>query len=329
MFRDKALRRNNCVTGKAIPAKSKSFEELLPNESFDRNLNAPRFNPNVPTRKIAVSLSKGGVGKTTTAANLAHGLALHGRKVLIVDTDFQSHIRLILGYDQILGVSEFTNPREDQQFEFSEVVHIDEKRPLLHFLCGSPSLEGWDELASTEAAKDGLNIMAKWEFISKRFSAIESNYDYIIFDTPPGIGIIGYNVLFYADELLVPMFLSILSEDSLIRFIKNFQKINQSRMRINNKGIELRYFLPTFADNSLGSKYTYESIKKTVEKIKEVSNDEYTQKLKVLTPIPVNARLRELGNYGQSIFERSPRSYGGQAYGLLVEEILKDEQQVS
>ena len=307
--------------------KKNDLETVLANEDFDRIINQPRFNPDVPTRTISISLSKGGVGKTTTAANLAHGLSLEERKVLLVDTDRQGQCRLILGCNPLLGTAEFTNPRESDRFALGDVVHFDGNRPLMHFLTGSEGLDGWEETAGDISRRDMLNPFRRFEFISECFKEVEKNYDYIIFDTPPGIGLIGYNVLFYAEELMIPVQLSAMTEDSVKRFMDMYERISQTREKLHSKPLKLKYFLPTFQDETLAARASYDALRKLVEVIQEKGADmPNLRDVKLLPPIPQTTRIRELPAFGKTIFETYPASAAAQAYGMLIEEIIRDEQ---
>lgn len=270
--------------------------------------------------------NKGGVGKTTTAANLAHGLTKKGRKVLLVDTDRQAQTKLILGCDPQSGTYDFTHPEVEKRRKFEDCVFIDEKRPLLHFLTGSESLDYWERKAELLAAEEELNPFIKYEHIKNAFSEIENQYDYLIFDTPPGIGLIGHNVLFYATELLIPTFLSRMSEDSVEKFLDKYAKISDQRKRLNLGMLELRYFLPTFKTNTTVSKIKYEELEEMCATIRNTKNQrEGLKKVRLLAPIPLNTKLNELPDFGETIFEHAPLSSGAQTYGLLVEEIIKDE----
>lgn len=293
---------------------------------FEKLLKTKRYNSKKKPRKIAICLTKGGVGKTTTAANLAHGLTKKGRKVLLVDTDRQAQTKLILGCDPPLGTYDLTHPEVEKRRKFEDCVFIDVKRPLLHFLTGSESLDYWERKAELLAAEEDLNPFIKYEHIKNAFSEIENQYDYVIFDTPPGIGLIGHNVLFYATELLIPTFLSRMSEDSVEKFLDKYAKISDQRKRLSLGTLELRYFLPTFKTNTTVSKIKYEELEEMCATIRNTKNQrEGLKKVRLLAPIPLNTKLNELPDFGETIFEHAPLSSGAQTYGLLVEEIIKDE----
>lgn len=303
-----------------------SLSEGQKNKQCKNLLNTKRFNPKKKPRKIAICLSKGGVGKTTTAANLAHGLAQQGRKVLLIDTDRQAQTKLILGCEPLLGTYDFTHPEKEKRRGFEECVYVDPQRPLLHFLSGNESLDYWERKAELLAAEDELNPFIKYEHIKNAFSEIENLYDYLIFDTPPGIGLIGHNVLFYASELLIPTFLSRMSEDSVEKFLDKYAKISDQRKRLNLGILHLRYFLPTFKTNTTVSRIKYEELQEMCQTLRETKNQrEGLKKVKLLTPIPLNTKLNELPDFGETIFEHAPLSSGAQTYGMLVEEIIKDE----
>jgi chromosome partitioning protein len=317
------------ATSQAKSNNSKTLKDILINPNFDVIYNAPRFNPNVKTRKITISLSKGGVGKTTTSANLAHGLSLEGRKVLLVDTDRQDQIKLILGYDPLLGTYDFTHPDEEKRKELSEVIYLDEKRPLLHFLAGSPSIDYWETKAKelSETPRFELNPFIKYEHVMNAFREIEDNYDYIIFDTAPGIGLMANNVLFYAEELLIPSFLSKMSEDSVEQFLVRYDQIAVQRTRLGLPPLKLKYFLPTFKTNTVVSRIKFAELEELCRALREKPDQiEGLKEVRLLQPIPFNTKLTQLPDFGKTIFEHAPFSLGGQAYGMLVEEIIKDEQ---
>ena len=135
-------------------------------------------------RKIGVSISKGGVGKTTTSVNLAHGLAMAGFKVLLIDTDTQGQDSFMLGIKAQAGLTELVTE------ELSAEETIVKARENLWLLAGGKSLAGVKRLIDR---KDfgGEKTMAE------SLAPLEANYDYIIVDTSPGWDPLTVNVLFF------------------------------------------------------------------------------------------------------------------------------------
>ena len=305
-----------------------NLEEVLTNEDFEKLYHLSRKNPGKKTRKIIIALAKGGVGKTTTAANLAHGLTLEGRKVLLVDTDRQGQVKNILGVNPLFGTYEFTNPDEAKRKPLKDVIDIDPKRPLLHFLGSSETIDYWETKAKdlSQSAENELNPFFKYEIFINSFAKIEDNYDYIIFDTSPHLGLIANNALFYADEILAPYFLSPMTEESLETFLKRHLQIVQQRNRMKMPPLKFKYILPTFKDNTLEAREQFRELEALCQILGEKEDQiEELKQIRVVPPIPTNVKIKQLAGKGKTIFEHAPVSAGGQAYGILVEEVLKDE----
>ena len=160
-------------------------------------------------RKIAVTLSKGGVGKTTTAVNLAAGLALAGFKVLLVDTDTQGQSSFMLGVKPKAGLTEFVND------ELSLDETMIQVRDRLWLLAGGKSLAGLKRVIDR---KDFGGEMT----LNEKLSTIDKQFDYVIIDTSPGWDPLIVNVLFYAEEVLTPVSLEVL------RIISPFRTLSRS-----------------------------------------------------------------------------------------------------
>ena len=136
-------------------------------------------------RKIAISLTKGGVGKTTTAVNLAAGLALAGYEVLLVDTDTQGQVSFMLGLQPKVGLSQL------MMTELEPDEAIIEARERLWLLPGGKALAGVKRL------------IARKEFggeqtLAGSLAPLDGRYDYVILDTAPSWDTMTINVLFYA-----------------------------------------------------------------------------------------------------------------------------------
>ncbi len=149
------------------------------------------------TRKICVTLSKGGVGKTTTSVNLSSGLALAGYKVLLVDTDTQGQSSYILGKKPRAGLTELLTK------ELTPEECIVRARKNLWLLAGGKSLAGVKRII------DRKSFGAEWT-LSEALKDVDDRYDFVIIDTAPGWDQLIVNVLFYATEVLVPVALEVM-----------------------------------------------------------------------------------------------------------------------
>jgi chromosome partitioning protein len=245
-------------------------------------------------RKIAVSLSKGGVGKTTTAVNLSAGLARSGYKVLLIDTDTQGQASRALGIQAQSGLTELISG------EAKPEEAILETRPNLSLLSGGRSLAGLKRLIDR---KD----FGGEQTLSEGLESLDSHYDYAVLDSAPGWDALTVNVLFYADEILAPVSMEILTLTGLVDFQESIEAIQKYK-----KDLKVRYILPTFYDKR---------VKKSEEILQQLQTV-YTDK--VCTPIRYSVRLSEAPGFGQDIYEYAPGSVGAEDYQSLVERIIKD-----
>ncbi|MGQ9748784.1 AAA family ATPase [Desulfosoma sp.] len=251
--------------------------------------------PEWPKRRIAVSLSKGGVGKTTTAVNLAAGLALAGFKVLLVDTDTQGQAAYMLGVKPKAGLTELMT---------GEVISdecLAKPRDRLWLLAGGRSLAGVKRLI---ARKDFRGEMT----LSEALTPIDDRFDYVIVDTSPGWDVLTINVLFYVQEVLIPVSLEVMAIQGLLEF-------NRSLASVQNyhKDLALKYVVPTFLD-------------KRVRQSEEILNQLSTHyNSRLCSPIRYNVRLSEAPGYGKTIYEYAPGSPGAKDYRDLVRRVAGDE----
>jgi chromosome partitioning protein len=246
------------------------------------------------TRTIAVSLSKGGVGKTTTAVNLSAGLALAGFKVLLVDTDTQNQDGYMLGVKPTAGLTEYML---DETGAEDAIV---EARKNLWLLSGGKSLGGVKRLIDRKNFGGELTL-------AEALSPLESRYDYIIVDTSPGWDPLTVNVLFYVQEILAPVALEVMALQGLVEFLKSLSSIQKYR-----KGVSLKYILPTFLDNRVDSPTA----------ILNKLNDLYGEY--VCSPIRYNAGFADAPAFGQTIYEFAPGSPGTNDYQDLIRKVTGD-----
>ena len=245
-------------------------------------------------RKIAVSLSKGGVGKTTTAVNLSAGLAVAGHKVLLIDADTQGHAGAMLGVvpeRNLADVLDGTDPRQ-------AIIEI---RENLFLLAGGAKLAGAKRLI---ARKDYGGEYTLAEALSK----CEGQFDFVILDTAPGWDPLAVNVLFYSTEILAPVSLEVLTLIGMAAFTESIEAV-----RKYNHEIQLKYVLPTFFDRR---------VKKSKEILKQLSRH-YLDEL--CDPICYNVRLSEAPGFKKTIYEYDARSQGAKDYLKLVRRVLDAE----
>jgi len=245
-------------------------------------------------RKISVSLSKGGVGKTTTAVNLAVGLSLAGFKVLLVDTDTQGQSSYMLGVNPKAGLTELVTG------ELSPEETMVQVREKLWLLAGGKSLAGVKRLIGRKDFGGELTL-------SETLTGPAQQFDYVIVDTSPGWDPLTVNILFYVTEILTPVSLEVMSIQGLVEFLKSIASIQKYRPQL-----ALKYILPTFLDMR---------VKKSVgilEKLQELYGNN------VCTPIRYSVRLSEAPAYGQSIYEFAPGSPGSSDYRELVRKVANN-----
>ena len=169
-------------------------------------------------RKLAVSITKGGTGKTTTTVNLAAGLARQGARVLVVDADSQGHAGQMLGLKPEHGLAEVISQAATPE------TAVVEARPNLYLLAGGRALAGVRRLI---ARKD----FGSERTLAEALEPIEGQYDFVIFDTAPGWDPLTVNVLFYATEVLAPVSLEVLTIQGLVEFIGNIESMSPSARR--------------------------------------------------------------------------------------------------
>jgi chromosome partitioning protein len=246
-------------------------------------------------RKIGVSISKGGVGKTTTSVNLSAGLAMAGFKVLLIDTDTQGQDSFMLGVKTQAGLTELVTE------ELTAEETIVKARENLWLLAGGKSLAGVKRLIDR---KDfgGEQTMAE------SLAPLEENYDYIIVDTSPGWDPLTVNVLFFVNELLTPVSLEMMTLQGLVEFLRSIAAIQKYR-----KEVALKYILPTMLDKR---------IKQTtiiLDKLQQLYGD------LVCTPIRYNSTLSATPAHGKTIYEYAPGCNGAHDYRELVRKVADDK----
>jgi chromosome partitioning protein len=250
-------------------------------------------------RKIAVAMAKGGVGKTTTAVNLAYGLAAQGKRVLLVDCDTQGQVAKFLGEKPSYGLYEFVTEHLENGQHIPKNDTIHPSRPNLWILDGGIRLVELKNWLGEQAREIRQTVLAK-KLVPK-----EGSLDFLIFDCAPGWDVLSVNILMAATEVLCPVAL----QGPSLQGLKTFFRYLQSAQKLN-LDLRLEYILPTMFDRR--TRHSHEIF----EQLQKYFNRQ------LCDPIHYNVRLSEAPAYGQSIFEYDARAQGAQDYQNLIGRII-------
>ena len=255
---------------------------------------------------MAVVNQNGGTGKTTTCENLGIGLAMSGKRVLVVDTDPQASLTISLGYPNPDSLSPTLS---DLMGKVMMDKPIDPGEAILHHPEGVDLLPSNIELSGLEVSL--VNAMSRETILKQYLNTVKQNYDFILLDCMPSLGMLTVNALAAADTVLIPVQAQYLPAKGLEQLL---QTINKVRRQINPK-LKIEGILLTMVDGR--TNYA-----------KDISNlirENYGGKLKVYkTDIPRSVRAEEISAEGKSIFKHDPKGKVAEAYKVLTKEVLSN-----
>ena len=257
------------------------------------------------TQIISLSNQKGGVGKTTTCANLGIGLAREGKRVLLEDCDPQASLTLSLGWrtPETLPVTLATLMGRVLQ---EQPVHPEEA--ILHHAEGVDLIPGSIALSGVEASLD-----TRQNVLKRVLNDCRKDYSHVLLDCMPSLGMMTINALAAADSVLIPTIPHYLSVDGLGKLMESIVKMRRGL----NRGLRVEGILITMA-----SRTTY------TREISELLRTQYGTKIKVFdTVIPRSIRAAECSAEGKSIFAYDPKGKVAQAYNALTKEVIQHEKQ--
>ncbi len=244
---------------------------------------------------ISVVNQKGGVGKTTTTINLGAALAFENQKVLIIDFDQQANATKGIGIN-----------REDILFDISDFfTHIGllKKAIMKTSIPNMSIIPATIKLANVE---ESLYTIENNEYLlDRKLKQIKKDYDYILIDCPPSLGLIVDNALYASDSVLIPVECSFYAYDALTQMINKIDKIQKE------KAIEVEGILITKLDNRTTIGYDI------IDKVKFLFPNKIFK-----TIITYSSHIQMAPSTGKSVLEYSINSRGAKEYKALAEEIL-------
>lgn len=263
--------------------------------------------PNCKT--IAICNQKGGVGKTTTAVNLGIGLAMQGKKALLIDADPQSDLTACLGWRDSDSLPQtLTNKlaavmREESQDPFAGILSHEEKVDLV------PSNL---ELSALEMSL--VTAMSRESVMKNYLSQVKDNYDYVLIDCMPSLGMITLNALTAADSVIIPVQAQYLPAKGMTQLLSTIAKVKKH----TNPNLAIDGILLTLVDGRTNL------AKSTVEALRE----NFGCRIRIYrTTIPVAVKAAEVSSKGKSIYAYEPNSTVSKAYADFTKEVLADGRQ--
>lgn len=258
-------------------------------------------------RRIAVINQKGGVGKTTTTANLGAAQARAGSRVLLLDLDAQAHLSLHFGLEDsddrnsIYDVLSSAMPIDQVAIEVSKNVTL---------------VPADIDLAGAEA--ELVSVMGREVLLREALEPINGNFDYLLIDCPPSLGVLTINALVAADEILIPLQAHFLALQGLGRLLETVTLVRQ---RINPNLTVAGIVLCMHESATRLAGEVVEDLTGFLEAARGTSQP-WSDALLYKTKIRRNIKLAESSSFGQTVFDYAPRSNGAIDYQRLAEEIF-------
>jgi chromosome partitioning protein len=259
-------------------------------------------------KTFVIANQKGGVGKTTTTMNLGASLASKKKKVLVIDMDPQSNLSSGLGFTQQFDKHSWNTADEAP---YKNIYDVLVEGDSISSVFVSTSTENLflvpSHLSLAGAEIEMVNMLTRESLLKKAISKMSEDFDYVIIDCPPSLGLLTINALSAADYLLIPIQCEYFALEGLGQLIETTKLIKGINPKLVIGGVILTM---------------YDSRTKLSENV--VSDvKEFFKDTAFKTIVPRNVRLSEAPSYGQTIFQYDDKSTGALAYRKLANEFIK------
>ncbi len=250
--------------------------------------------------KLAIVNQKGGVGKSTTSVNLGASLAEIGKKVMIIDVDPQGNATSGLGIDKSSVENSIYNVLIDDIAVDEAILKTNLNK--LYILPANIDLAG--------AEIELVSMMSRETKLKHALKNVEDNFDYILLDCPPSLGLLTLNALSSADSIIIPIQCEYYALEGLGQLIETVKLVRNNL----NKNLEIEGVVLTMYDGRTNLS----------QQVSEEVNKFFGEKV-YKTVIPRNVRLSEAPSFGQPITEYAPDSKGAKMYRKLAREVNKND----